>query len=440
MSPEPAQEPRVEQIMTSPLIRIGPDDPLREAATAMAERGVHALIVEPSAAGSEPRVLSDGDLVDALAGGADPDGVVAGEIAATEAPTVERGETLGRAAQLLDEHEVGHLLVVEAGGEPVGVVSTLDVLGALPEPERPRHPAPRPRSVVVAHEGEASGDDAVALGRLLVGRRGRIKVVTVMPFSMRAAGGEGRAADWRELEQRLHAQGERMLAERALPALQGRAGSFEVLLDDSPARALSILCDRERPDLLVFGSSHRGPLGRILLGSTASRLLNGVAASVAVAPRGYASEAPASIGRIAVGFDGSAQAERALEEAVRLAVDADARLLVAGAIEPPAVLTTEIGRQALRSLSGEQLRDRRRDLLTARIRERLDAIEDAPQWECEVRHGDPATVLRELTEEGVDLLVLGSRGYGPLRRALLGSVSGRLIGETSCPVLVVAQT
>jgi nucleotide-binding universal stress UspA family protein len=40
---------------------------------------------------------------------------------------------------------------------------------------------------------------------------------------------------------------------------------------------------------------------------------------------------------------------------------------------------------------------------------------------------------------GVDLLVLGSRGFGPVMRLLIGSVSSRVIREAPCPVLVVPR-
>jgi nucleotide-binding universal stress UspA family protein len=39
----------------------------------------------------------------------------------------------------------------------------------------------------------------------------------------------------------------------------------------------------------------------------------------------------------------------------------------------------------------------------------------------------------------LDLLVLGSRGYGPVRTVLLGSVSGTLVREGACSVVVLPQ-
>lgn len=52
--------------------------------------------------------------------------------------------------------------------------------------------------------------------------------------------------------------------------------------------------------------------------------------------------------------------------------------------------------------------------------------------------GDPVTSLLRASAS-VDLLVLGSRGYGPLRRVLLGGVSGQVVRGASCPVVVVPR-
>jgi nucleotide-binding universal stress UspA family protein len=58
--------------------------------------------------------------------------------------------------------------------------------------------------------------------------------------------------------------------------------------------------------------------------------------------------------------------------------------------------------------------------------------------ECEVIEGDPAEALAE-QGSNLDLLVVGSRGYGPLRRVLLGGVSGHVIQHAPCPVIVVPR-
>ena len=52
--------------------------------------------------------------------------------------------------------------------------------------------------------------------------------------------------------------------------------------------------------------------------------------------------------------------------------------------------------------------------------------------------GDPADQLGEHSA-GLDLMLAGSRGYGPLRSVLVGGVSGRLMRTVQCPVIVVPR-
>jgi nucleotide-binding universal stress UspA family protein len=59
--------------------------------------------------------------------------------------------------------------------------------------------------------------------------------------------------------------------------------------------------------------------------------------------------------------------------------------------------------------------------------------------ESEILEGDPAQRLAE-SSTGLALLVLGSRGYGPVRSVLLGSVSADVARTAACPVLVVPSS
>jgi CBS domain-containing protein len=101
------------------------EDPLRDVAAIMASQRVHAVVIRPANGERPVGVVSDLDVVAAVAAGAD---CSAREAAATEALTVSADEPLQYAAQMMSEHGVSHLLVVDgAGGYPVGVLSTLDV-------------------------------------------------------------------------------------------------------------------------------------------------------------------------------------------------------------------------------------------------------------------------------------------------------------------------
>jgi nucleotide-binding universal stress UspA family protein len=73
------------------------------------------------------------------------------------------------------------------------------------------------------------------------------------------------------------------------------------------------------------------------------------------------------------------------------------------------------------------------------INEAVNSIDASLGAEGRRLDGSPAREIAEACREGVDLLVTGSRGYGPMTRVLLGSVSRRLVDEAPCPVLVVPR-
>ena len=109
---------------------------LRAVARMMATYRVHAIIVTAHGSDELPDgslwgVISDVDLMQAAQAG-DLDEQVAGKLAGTPALMVATTEPLARAVQLMVEHEVTHLVVVEQRSmRPIGVLSTLDVARAL---------------------------------------------------------------------------------------------------------------------------------------------------------------------------------------------------------------------------------------------------------------------------------------------------------------------
>ena len=54
--------------------------------------------------------------------------------------------------------------------------------------------------------------------------------------------------------------------------------------------------------------------------------------------------------------------------------------------------------------------------------------------------GHPVEELRRESDEELDLLLLGSRSYGPVRRVLLGSVTADLVADAGCPLMVSPRT
>ena len=118
------------------------------------------------------------------------------------------------------------------------------------------------------------------------------------------------------------------------------AGQVDRRLEVSswPARGLHDRAVAERADLIVVGSSHHGPVGRVLLGSVGERLLSGAPCAVAIAPRGHAARDSHEVRRVAVAFDGSREAQLALRTGHELARMTEAGLHVLMVIEPPAAI------------------------------------------------------------------------------------------------------
>jgi nucleotide-binding universal stress UspA family protein len=95
-------------------------------------------------------------------------------------------------------------------------------------------------------------------------------------------------------------------------------GASTRVLDGSPAGAMHELAEEINPAAVVVGSTHRGVVGRLLVGQVATGLLHGTGCPVAIAPRGY-DGADGALQQIGVAFDGSPEARVALEAGIGLA-------------------------------------------------------------------------------------------------------------------------
>jgi CBS domain-containing protein len=120
----------VADVMHRGVVTCEVETPLAKVAQMMVGHRIHCVVVKDARAeqGLPPwGVVSDLDLAAAVAH-EQVEGQTAGSVAATPALTISLRETLNRAAQLMSENEVTHLVVVEPRTErPVGVISTLDV-------------------------------------------------------------------------------------------------------------------------------------------------------------------------------------------------------------------------------------------------------------------------------------------------------------------------
>jgi nucleotide-binding universal stress UspA family protein len=202
----------------------------------------------------------------------------------------------------------------------------------------------------------------------------------------------------------------------------------------SPARALHELAEHDEAAVLVIGSSHRGGLGRVFAGATAERLIHGSPCPVAVVPTAYRTAEETPITTVGIAYDGSDESKSALVAAIAAARAFGASLKVIRVFEPATVATPLLVAGPDYVASQSDLQERARQGLDAAVAE----IPDDVPAEGVLVAGDPVRELSVLSES-VELMFAGSRGYGPLRAVLAGSVSGRLLRKAACPVIVVPR-
>lgn len=277
--------------------------------------------------------------------------------------------------------------------------------------------------LMVGIDGSDGGHDALELTRLLgTEMDAAVLVACVIPYGPLPV-------DFRALDGDAAAEAEPLLGD-ARERLAGLGVETRAFGGGSPAGVMTHVAEAEDVDLIVVGSPHRGAIGRALIGSVAENLLHGAPCPVVVAPRGYAAERHEAIGTIAVAFDGTPESKAALHEAEAFAVHAGAGIEVLTVVAPPVAIAGASGYAYVPIEPPDPDR-----ILT----EAVNSVDDKLAAHGRRLDGPPAATLAEACEDGIDLLVAGSRRYGPATRVLLGSVSTQLIHKAPCPVLVVPR-
>jgi nucleotide-binding universal stress UspA family protein len=283
------------------------------------------------------------------------------------------------------------------------------------------------RPIVAGADGTDSGLDAVALGARLAGAAGvPLTVVCVTPEQAELAGAE--AAD----DVGRHAAA---ILESAREVVGDLSAELRTVAATSPARGLAELAEEEGAEAVVVGSTRRGAIGRVMTGSTAERLLHGTGCPVAVAPRGYRRHHPEPLRAIGVAFTDTPDGHEAVRVAAELAGRAGLPLTVYSVVglhvnwlRPESVLPDA-------SVVPQEVREAARDALDQVVA----GLPADVRANGELLFGEVVDELSMAAERGVDLLVCGSRGYGPVRRVLLGTVSSALVRQASVPTLVVPR-
>jgi nucleotide-binding universal stress UspA family protein len=267
--------------------------------------------------------------------------------------------------------------------------------------------------IVVGVDGRQGGRDAIELARLLAGPGAAITLANVHGTYRHPEQAVEPTSVWRERAEDL------LEVERAAAGIDAK-----LIAVGGPVvgTALKQLADRSESDLLVVGSCHRGILGRVLLGDDARAAVTQAPCAVAIAPTGY--EPSARLERIGVGYDDSREAIAALDVARSIARARDGRVLARAVV-------------SLHDIPyGEPIPNDWPKVAVGLMDDKQRALRGLGDIEADATYGEPDEQLAHYSEH-LDLLLVGSRGYGPVDSLFEGSSSRYLARHSRCPLVVV---
>jgi nucleotide-binding universal stress UspA family protein len=242
-------------------------------------------------------------------------------------------------------------------------------------------------------------------------------------------------ASERVLEQSLQIAIGRMKSRVRSPLWHAETTPDVVVRPGNPARVILDTIARETPDLVIMGPHERRGVVDALQGTIAEKIVSARNRPVLVVQQ----SAKTAYRNVLLALDvaaGSRAAVRAAEQfvlrdgaqatVIHACASADHALLQAADIE-----TAGVGFRA----------DCLPDVAATAMRDLLEQESTDPRrYELVVTQGNPLpTILRTIGKRQPDLLVMGTRGDGRMRRAVLGSVANQLLKVAPCDILIVPR-
>jgi nucleotide-binding universal stress UspA family protein len=273
-------------------------------------------------------------------------------------------------------------------------------------------------NVLVGVDGRPGGRDAIALAQQLAEPEPRLTLTHVYGGAWMI----GRAAAM-ILSAGAEYSEQMLVREAAVASLQADLVCWP---SRSVGRGLHELAELRETDLLVVGSRRRGRLETVLTGDHTIASLNGASCAVAIAPSGYA-EDERRLDKLGVGNDGSAESEQALQAARELAAHHGSAISVLSVVSLQSIPNGDATPPAnWTGVTARLIEEERRRLQS------LDGVDG------DAVYGEPGDELLRFGED-LDLLIVGSRGYGPVGRLFNGSTSTFLARHALCPLLVLPR-
>jgi nucleotide-binding universal stress UspA family protein len=286
--------------------------------------------------------------------------------------------------------------------------------------------------VVIGYDGSEASEDALAFGLTWSRSTGDVPMVATVypeerPFSL---GVRRIDADFvtyvREQAEIVQDKARAAIGDRAL---------YRNVASTSASRGLADLAEDVEAVMVIVGTKKESGLTRALLGSTTERLLYGATAPVTVVPPVWRQSAPDRISSIGAAYLDTRDGREALRMAVRAAQRIPARLTLYSALDQ-----WSEGYSYLVGRTDEQaFLDKARDYFGKALEFAATDVPPELKPRTVLLEGAVVDSLAALGPDDVDMLVCGSRGYGPARRVLLGGVSSRLIRRGRVPIAVVPR-
>jgi nucleotide-binding universal stress UspA family protein len=239
----------------------------------------------------------------------------------------------------------------------------------------------------------------------------------------------------RVLEQTLQTNVAHTKARAQPPLWRARTRPQVAVRTGNPARLILDTLEQSKARLLVLGAHRKRPLRDTIEGTIAERVLVAKRWPVLVVQE----QPRASYQRILLALDLSEASASAVRAAESLVLGPESLAKIVHAHETPYEGMLDyagVGADAIARYAEGWEREAHR---AVRGLVRSQGV-NLGRYDIAVEQGQPAAaILRAIEGYRPDLIVMGTRGRGRLRRALLGSVANRVMHETACDTLIVPE-
>jgi nucleotide-binding universal stress UspA family protein len=282
--------------------------------------------------------------------------------------------------------------------------------------------------LTVGYLATPTGDDGVALAAALA-RTFDADVDVVLVIRQSLPDGHPGLNQYLEM---LLDRGDQWIA-KAVSTLTGAARSLgeAVLVGESFAETLLDFAEENESDLIVVGGARDGFFGGHVIGPVSSALLHRSTIPIALAPRGYADDAPERIEAITAAVPSEAGDDNPLPFAITLASAANLPIRMVSLVSAENLAEAD----DLKDLREIQISAARENLALA-----ARALPESPDIESLVAEGMTLeSALKKLNWEDTDVLVVGSSRFAAPKRIFLGSTASRILAGTDAPVIVIPR-